>query len=213
MDRTLKLANDSEFKKKLKLELNIEKLSKNKKIILYAPTFRDFELDYDCITLPINKLKKLKNYIILIRLHPLVRKCIDENIFNNSNFVNVCDYPDASDLLSIADILITDYSSIFFQFGVLDKPIIFYPYDYDKYISERGGFYLNYKKDLPGILVYDEDNLYNTILNIDIIFKKYRRKLDKFNKKYNEYSDGFACKRFVDKLNSGYFDESGDNKK
>ena len=79
--------------------------------------------------------------------------------FINSNFINACNYPDASDLLPISDILITDYSSLFYQYAPLNRLIVFYPYDYEEYIKLRGGFYLDYEKELPGPICKTEDEL------------------------------------------------------
>lgn len=204
MDSTLELEKDANKKQKILKQLGVT--NKNKKIILYAPTFRDFDLDENnVIDIPIKKLAELNEYIILIRLHPLVRNKIDNNLFKNSNFINACNYPDASDLLPISDVLITDYSSIFYQYSPLNKPIVFYPYDYDKYKKLRGGFYIDYEKDLPGPICKTEKELYTTIKNIDEVYRKYEPMLKKFNKKYSKLSDGMACKRFVDKLMNDEF--------
>lgn len=198
VDNSIKKANDKTFKKELLVKLNIKE--KHKKIIIYAPTFRDFDLDKNEINVPIEKLKDLKDYLILVRLHPLVREKINKDIFKHKNIINACEYPDCSDILAIADILITDYSSIIYEYSPLNRPIIFYPYDYEKYVELRGGFYLDYKQELPGPICYNEDELLKVLENIDKNKSKYNKKLIAFNKKYNYLSDGKASKRFVDKL-------------
>lgn len=203
VDNSIKNSKDKNFKKKVLSKLNIKE--KNKKIILYAPTFRDFDLDKDIINVPIEKLKNLKDCLILVRLHPLVREKINKDIFKHKNIINACEYPDCSDILAIADILITDYSSIIYEYSPLNRPIIFYPYDYEKYVELRGGFYVDYKKELPGPLCYTEEELLNVLENIDVNQTKYNKKINSFNKKYNYLSDGQASKRFIDKLTSGYF--------
>lgn len=203
VDNSIKKSNDNNFKKEVLTKLNIKE--KNKKIILYAPTFRDFELDKDSINVPIEKLKQLKDYLILVRLHPLVREKINKDIFKNKNIINACEYPDCSDILSISDILITDYSSIIYEYSPLNRSIIFYPYDYKKYVELRGGFYVDYQKELPGPICYNEDDLLKVLENIDKDKIKYNKKITSFNKKYNYLSDGEASKRFIDKLISGYF--------
>ena len=191
----------SKFKKDILKKLNI---NNDNPIILYAPTFRDDDLDKETIDLRINRLKEIKDYTILLRVHPLVRNKIDETLFEDSNIINVCKYPDSSDLLSITDILISDYSSIIYEYSILNKPIIFYAYDLEKYEKERG-FYLKYPEDLPGVTVYTEDELYNAITNIKKDFKSYNKKLDTFNKKYNSLNDGTVCERFYKLLKEGYF--------
>ncbi|OXT09694.1 CDP-glycerol:glycerophosphate glycerophosphotransferase, partial [Streptococcus sp. KR] len=68
-----------------------------------------------------------------------------------SDFVyDYSNYPNISDLYLVSDLLITDYSSVFFDYAYLKRPILFYPYDYHLYKEELRGFYLNYEKDLPG---------------------------------------------------------------
>ena len=203
MDITLKYATDMEYKKKLlkKLGVNIGK----KKIILYAPTFRDFDLDDgSVIDVPIKKLGILKDYVVFVRLHPLVRNKINKKIFDNDNIINVCNYPDISDILPIVDVLITDYSSVFYQFSPLNRPIIFYPYDMEKYVELRGGFYLDYNKDLPGPICYTEDEIVEFINNFNS--NVYLDKIRDFNNKFNYLADGNACRRFVVKLKDGFYD-------
>ena len=207
IDTTLSLAKDNKFKEELLNKLGLTDKVKNKKIILYAPTFRDFDLNKKVIDVPISKLSKLDDYIIMIRLHPLVRKKVNQKIFDNSNIINVCDYPDAGELLVISDILITDYSGIFYEFSPLNRPIIFYPYDYKKYCKLRGGFYLDYQKDLPGPICYKEDELIDTLTNLDDVYKKYKKKQMAFNAEENKYADGKAAMRFVTKLLDGKYEE------
>ena len=196
--------NNNTFKKNIiKNKIKIPTNFFNKKIILYAPSFRNNNLQEKTIKLKINKLFQLNNYIILIRLHPLIKEKLDKSIFSK-NIIDVSNYPDSSELLGITDILISDYSSISFKFAILNKPIIFYAFDLDLYLKERG-FYLNYTKTMPGIIVYNEDDLLYAIKNIKEFQAKYIEKLNTFNKKYNYLNDGNVCKRIVNKLNEGFF--------
>lgn len=184
---------------RIKNKLN---LKTNKKIVLYAPTFRDKELGTK-VSVPIMKLASLKDYIFLIRLHPLMKNGLDLDKMP-SNFIDVCDYPDIQDLLIISDILITDYSSAYFNFALLNRPMIFYVYDYDAYMSERG-YYVDYKKCVPGSIVYTEDELVKTLTSKELYSKNNKDKIKEFNKKYNSYNDGKVCKRFLELLEEGYF--------
>lgn len=203
VDNVIKHHKDKEFKRKVRNELGIVEV--DKKIILYAPTFRDFDFDNDIIDVPIESLSKLKDYIVVVRLHPLVREKINKKIFDYPNIVNGCNYPDCSDILAVTDVLISDYSSIIYEYMPLNLPIIFYPYDYDKYVSLRGGFSVDYLNELPGKIVYNEEELLDTIENIDKVTKEYKTKREKFTKKYNYLSDGKASERFIKKLEKGYF--------
>lgn len=202
VDTVINNCNDEQKKQNVLKHLNINNSKKN---VLYAPTFRDYDLDKNIINIPIKELSKLKDYNIIIRLHPLVRTKIDKSLFNLDNFINGCNYPDVSDILAITDILITDYSSVFYEYMPKNSPIIFYPYDYDKYVALRGGFYVDYKKELPGPICYTEKELLNVIKKIDEIYPQYIEKRRKFNKKYNNLSDGKASERLVNNLINNKF--------
>ena len=202
VDLVINNCDNKEKKEKVLKKLNI---SNKKKNILYAPTFRDYDFDKNIINIPIKELSKLKDYNIIIRLHPLVRDKVDKNMFDIKNFVNGCNYPDVSDILLITDILITDYSSVFYEYMPKNSPIIFYPYDYDKYVDLRGGFYVDYSKELPGPICYTEKELLNVVKEIDKIYPQYIEKRRKFNKKYNNLSDGKASERLVNNLINNKF--------
>ena len=99
-------------------------------------------------------------------------------------------------LLLISDVLISDYSSIMIEFALLDKPIIFFTYDYDTYMSEDRGFYFDFKENVPGPVVYTTDELIAEIKNND--FDK--NKISEFRKTQFNATDGEASKRVVDFL-------------
>lgn len=202
-DEILKINSNINKINNIKKSLGISEKDFNKKIIFYAPSFRDSDLKSKNIKLKISSLSKIKNSIILVRLHPWIKENIDNSIFSD-NIIDGCLYPDSSELLAISDILISDYSSIIAKFALLNKPIIFYAYDLDLYLKERG-FYLDYKKDLPGPIVYNEKELFKTVSDIENIQKKYENKLKEFNEKYNYLNDGHVCERIVQKIKDGFF--------
>lgn len=187
---------------KIKEAFNIPK---NKKIILYAPTYREKLLNSEKISIKIESLKDLNDYVVLVRLHPLLNSKIDQSIFENSNFINVCDVPDIVDLYPIVDILISDYSAAIYEFALTGKKIILYPYDYNEY-EKFPGYIIDYEKVMPGPICYTEDELYNVLINQKVTFKNYNEKLIKFNEEFNYMNDGKATKRFVDKLINKEFD-------
>ncbi len=191
-------------KKEIEILKKKYNLLKNKKTILYAPTFRDNNLDNNNYELPILSLKDNKDVNVIICLHPLVAKSLKitklpDNFYNYSGV-------DIIELLTISDVLITDYSSTIFDYSILERPIIFYMYDIDEYLKYRA-FYLDYKKDLPGPIIKTENELYDSIKNIDEIEKKYRKQLKNFNKKYNYMNDGHVNERIVNKIKENYFDK------
>lgn len=182
---------------------NLEIKDSNKKILLYAPTYRDnqhttgigytykTEVDFD-------KLKEelSDEYIILFRAHWLVANQFDFDKYKGFIY-NVSDYDDINELYVLADVLITDYSSVFFDYANLKRPIIFYMYDLEEYRDNIRGFYLDLK-ELPGNIVKTEKELITTIkeTNEDFYEDKYKR----FNQRFNYLDDGRAAQRVVNKI-------------
>lgn len=163
---------------KIKDELANYGLDKDKKIILYAPTFRDGEKIFK-LNLSEKFIEQItKKYNFLFRAHSNIEKS-----FLDKKIIDVSKYDDINELYLVTDILITDYSSVFFDFALLEKPMIFYPYDIIKYGSILRGFYYPYNIVVPGPIVLNEENLLLEILNLEKNFDK--EKIKKFNKKFN----------------------------
>ncbi|MCF2613241.1 CDP-glycerol glycerophosphotransferase family protein [Fusobacterium perfoetens] len=166
---------------------------KDKKIIMYAPTFRDndkgnFNLKLD-INLMKEKLEKL-DYVLLLRLHPSIKK---DNIQVDNKFsFNFGDYPQVSDLLIASDILISDYSSIIFEFSIMKKPILFYSYDVEEYIKDRG-FYYNYYDFIPNKINYTTDEVVNSIINKEWDLER----IEKFARYFFNPFDGNSTERVL----------------
>ena len=144
------------------------KIPKGKKVILYAPTWRDSKdggLSYK-VEPPINidkwKATLSKEYIILFRMHPFT------TLFNMEydDFArDVSKYDNLNHLLAITDILITDYSTIVYDSAVARIPFICFGFDYERYNKERG-FYFDLNKVYPGGVFYNEDNVLERIKSI-----------------------------------------------
>lgn len=197
-------APDKEEKaKQIKKKLGIPE---DKKVILYAPTWRDdnfyeagqygFDLDLD-----VNRMQKLygDEYVLLLRLHYFVVDKLDLSKYGNFT-VDGSSYDDITDLYLISDILITDYSSVFFDFANLKRPILYYTYDLDKYRDVLRGFYLDMEKDLPGPLLLTNDEVMDAIKNIDKIQEKYKDKYEEFYNRFCSVDDGNAAKRICEKV-------------
>ncbi len=179
------------------------KINTNKKIILYAPTYRGNQhksgLGYIYKTeIDFNKLKdQLQNdYIILFRPHYFVANKFEFEKYKGFVY-NVADYDDINELYIIADILVTDYSSVFFDYANLKRPMIFHMYDLEHYRDESNGFYIDVEKELPGKITKTDDDLINEIKRISKEFV-YDEKYKKFNEKYTYLDDGQASKRVVE---------------
>ncbi|MBR1627750.1 MAG: CDP-glycerol glycerophosphotransferase family protein [Lachnospiraceae bacterium] len=164
-----------------------------KQIILYAPTFRDVgegrkvfrpEIDFE-------KLSKalLPNQLFIICPHPVMENKIIEEEYDN---IYVMREYTTNDMMYIADLLVTDYSSVIFDFSLLRKPMVFFCYDYERY--ERG-FYLDYEKDLPGHMLRNQEELTDYLRkpNEWIVDEK----MDLFTKKYMSACDGHSSERIA----------------
>lgn len=171
---------------------------KDKKIILYAPTYRDNELDYFNLVLDIEKMaRELESeYRLILRLHPAI---VSKGDFETRYPDFVVDLSssqyDINELLVTANYLITDYSSIPYDFSLLHKPIIFFTYDLDEYKQQRGvmgGF----EEHLPGPLVKDTESIIELIQNdcFDL------QKVEYYSEKWNQYSKGHSSQNLVTKL-------------
>ena len=186
---------------RIKKSLNIDT---NKKILLYAPTYRDNQhtvgLGYTYETeVDFDKLKEelSDEYIILFRAHWLVAQNFDFEKYKDF-VIDVSNHDDINELYVIADMLITDYSSVFFDYANLKRPIIFYMYDLEDYRDDIRGFYLELD-ELPGKIVKVEDELIEEIKRLTSRFE-YNDKYKKFNNKFNYLDDGQASKRVVEKV-------------
>ena len=173
---------------------------KNKyKIILYAPTFRDW---FDYINpFSIWFYKELNNFciknniIFYIKLHPNTKYVL--NLKEKFSNIKIKDN-DIQELLLNTDILITDYSSLYIDFLLTKKPIIFYSYDLEKYVNDRW-FYIKYKKwVINKTLIYKEKDLIN-ILNNYILFND-KDYIDEYNillNFFHKYKDNNSCERIL----------------
>ena len=182
------------------------KLPKDKKIVLYAPTWRDDEY-YDAgkmhfeLNLKLDQLQEAigDEYIILIRTHYFVADKLNLNPYKGFAF-DVSKYDDIAELYLISDILITDYSSVFFDFANLKRPILFYTYDLEKYENVLRGFYIDIHTEVPGPLLKTTDEVIDSILNIEDLKKEYASKYDEFYERFCGIEDGNASKRIIDEI-------------
>lgn len=169
----------------------------NKRIIVYAPTFRDNDRNMYLFPLDLNYLFNTldSDYVLVYKLHPRTRNFIEyESIYKSRVFD--LSHEDINDLLILADILITDYSSLIFEYAILQKPVIFFAYDLEQYENLVRGFYYPYKKFVPGPIAYTTEEIVEYIKknNWDL------DKLKKFAMQFNEYFDGNATERFINNV-------------
>lgn len=182
------------------------KIDPNKKVILYAMTFRDnqtegkgFKLD---IPLEFEKFHERfgDDYVLLIRLHVVISNKLRIPAEYKDSIINVSSYPDIQELMMISDALITDYSSVFFDFLNTDKPILFYTYDLEEYRDKLRGFYIDFEKEAPGPLCLTEDSLYDAMEDLTKVRQAHNDKYVKARQRFCYLDDGNASKRVVDKF-------------
>jgi CDP-ribitol ribitolphosphotransferase len=173
---------------------------KEKKVILFAPTFRgngQQSAHYPFEVLNFDRLyQELKDeYIFLFKIHPFVKN--DANIpYQYSDFFyDFSSFREINELLLVTDILVTDYSSVCFEFALLNKPMIFFSYDVDDYIRKRD-FYYDYFSFIPGPLAKTSEQMISIIKNEEYDFKQ----IDSFVNYFFDDLDGKSSERVVDQI-------------
>src|SRR5690606_12852758 len=144
-------------------------IPQGKKVMLYAPTWRDnefyekgkykFDFQFDLTRW---KQEFGEDWVLLSRMHYLVAENFDFSAHAGTVY-DVSGYPDIRDLYLISDLLITDYSSVFFDYAILNRPILFFMYDLEVYRDQLRGFYIDIEQDAPGPIVQTEADLFAAI--------------------------------------------------
>lgn len=172
--------------------------AKGKKIVLYAPTFRDSEYDnnvFNYLDLKDFNARLGEDYILALRLHPKISDFYGGEIDSSAEFINVSDIKNEQELLFISDVLISDYSSIAIEFAALGKPVILFAYDMDTYVTKDRGFYFDLNEMAPGVIVRSSEELIETIRG-----EGFKRDNSKFLETQFDNIDGKSSERIVDLL-------------
>jgi CDP-glycerol glycerophosphotransferase len=178
-------------------------LPRDRRIVLYAPTFRErtgggrekftLQIDVDRFAAELGS-----THVLLVRPHYLDRYVVaprHADVVRNASGVH-----DVSDLLAVADVLVTDYSSVMFDFAVTRRPMVFFTYDYDEYVNESRGTYFDLAETAPGPLVATSDDVLAAIRDADAWLPDYAERYNAFVKRFAEYDDGHAAERVVDRF-------------
>ena len=173
---------------------------KNKKIILFAPTFRgkgQMSAYY-----PIDKFNPNEicsalgdEYAIIIKLHPFCKEKYRIEEKYKDRIIDLSNADELNDLLFVTDLLITDYSSVVFEASLLDIPMLFYAFDLDEYIENRD-FYYDFKEFIPGKTVFLQDELIKAVQSNDFESEK----VEKFKHKFFDDIDGQSSQRVANKI-------------
>lgn len=175
-----------------------------KKIILYAPTFRDDSYTIQPFSDQLDKYnQQLKdvNYLMIVKKHPWQKTLeIPQDLTHIVDLSSSVD--DINELLPFVDILITDYSSVFFDYMLSQKPIIYFPYDIEDYLKNCRGMYYDYYNKFQGPFAHNEEELFNLILtnetwsNDENYLNKYHQVITEFH----QFKDGSSSERLLNYL-------------
>jgi CDP-glycerol glycerophosphotransferase len=169
-------------------------LAEGKRVILYAPTWRDYDRKNAMVKLDLAKAREAlgADHELLVRGHPMQAMPAVPEIAHD-----VTTYPDISDLLLIADVLVTDYSSVMADFAVTGRPIIVYGYDMAKYATKRG-LYLDLPEIAPGPVLSTSAEVIEALRSIDEVAAAHAERYDAFRATFVPRDDGKATVRVVD---------------
>ncbi|MFD9816025.1 CDP-glycerol glycerophosphotransferase family protein [Streptomyces sp. NPDC059080] len=186
----------------------------DKTVLLYAPTFRatpngqvkGFELPFDVDEFA---ARFGDRYVLLIRSHYLNHVVLPPSV--RGTVIDVTGHHDITPLMELADGLITDYSSVMFDYALLDRPMVFYAHDYDEYANEARGTYFDLKATAPGPFAKTEDELFDALDRLKSADAEHREARQRFTATYGEYDRGDAARRVVDRF-FGTAEREGDAK-
>lgn len=165
------------------------------RVLLYAPTWRD---DRDQIVDFVDPvaLAAATDSVVLVRGHS--RTLLPGRDAEGPRVIDVTGFPDTSQLLLVADALITDYSSVMFDFSVTGKPMYFLVPDMEHYRGELRGFYFDLAEHAPGPMVRTQDELVAALAEDDR--ERYAERYDIWRAKFNSRDDGRAAERVVARI-------------
>ncbi|MFK0193157.1 CDP-glycerol glycerophosphotransferase family protein [Kitasatospora sp. NPDC090308] len=176
-----------------------------KRVVLYAPTWRDdqyyapgrYKLDFR-IDLDDARARLGHDHVLLVRRHPNV---VDPVPGAGDGFVHdVSDYPDMADLSLITDVMITDYSSLMFDFANTGRPLLFFTYDLEHYRDTLRGFYFDFEHSAPGPLLFDSPELISSIRDAERIRQRYAERYRRFQDAFCDLDDGYASARLAERI-------------
>lgn len=195
--------HDADYIQQIKVNLNIPL---DKKVIMYAPTWRDdeyiekgkyaFQLKIDLAEM---YAQLSEDTGLLLRMHYLIAEQLDLSGYESFAF-DVSNYDDVSELFLISDALITDYSSVMFDYGILQRPQLFFAYDLEKYDEALRGFYMDYLTELPGPIIKDAHTLTAQLKDLSQIKATYSEQIKTFAARFCHLEQGTAAKQIGDRI-------------
>ncbi|MFJ9343151.1 CDP-glycerol glycerophosphotransferase family protein [Streptomyces sp. NPDC101733] len=181
-------------------------LPEGKKVVLYLPTWREnrlgwtggYKLDMR-IDVEAARRELGEDHVLLVRAHHKVGEQVNGGV-RDGFVVDVSRWPDTTDLLLVADVLISDYSSALFDFALTDRPILLFAYDLPHYRDTLRGFTFDLEAKAPGPLLTDSDSLIAAVRDADALGVEYAGARAAFREEFCDLDDGRATARVVDRM-------------
>lgn len=174
-------------------------IPEGRRVILYAPTFRGERAtaarDPDELDLARLAAALGEDHVLLLRSHPFVAAARPRDPALDRFVIDVSGHPDINELMLVADVLVTDYSSAVFEFALLGRPIALFAPDHEAYQAERG-FYVDYRAEMPGRIFTTTDDLAAHLRAGDFDLDRVRA----FAAASFDVADGAATRRFVEQV-------------
>lgn len=200
---------DKDYRRKKTKEL-YEKypMCKDKKVILFAPTYRGTNkanAHYPYELIDFKRLYELcgDEYVVLFKMHPWVASEVPISDKYKDRFADVGRYPNINDLFYITELLITDYSSNIFEYSLMKKPMLFFAFDEIQYSFSRG-FHRAYEESAPGKVCHTFEEVLQAIADEDFDYPK----VEEYVEKHFDYIDSHASDRVIDWIILGSLPES-----
>ncbi|MFE1983609.1 bifunctional glycosyltransferase/CDP-glycerol:glycerophosphate glycerophosphotransferase [Streptomyces mirabilis] len=184
-------------------------IRRDRPVVLYAPTFREqanggvrkFEFPFDVDAFADRFGDR---FTLLIRTHYLNNVTLPPSVAGR--VVNVSEEPDITPVLLLADAMITDYSSVMFDYALLQRPMVFFTYDWEEYVNNSRGTYFDLSEQAPGPVVRTAEELFDVLTDLDALASDQEGRLKEFVTQYGEYDRGDAAAQIVDR----FFGNRGD---
>lgn len=198
MPRIDEFLDESYRSKKTKELYKKYPMCKDKKVILFAPTYRGknkASAHYPYELIDFKRLYELcgEDYVVLFKMHPWVADAVPIEEQYKDRFADVGKYPNINDLFYITELLITDYSSNIFEYSLMRKPMLFFAFDEIQYSFSRG-FHRDYEESAPGKICHTFEEVLQAIEKEDFEYPK----VEQYVEKHFDYIDSGASDRVID---------------
>jgi CDP-glycerol glycerophosphotransferase len=171
-------------------------------VVLYAPTFREHNGKVSTFEFPFDVDEFADHFgdrlTLLVRTHYLNHVTLPPSVAGR--VVDVSGEPDITPVLLLADALITDYSSVMFDYALLQRPMVFFTYDWEEYADNSRGTYFDLAKEAPGPVVRTAEDLFDVLEDLDRLASGQEARLKEFVTRYGEYDRGDAAAQIVDRF-------------